>query len=468
MKLFTLLQALDTLQTNAPSLDCEVDGVHNDTRLMKRGDLFVAVPGSEMDGHCYIKNAIAAGASMIVTERPLDPSVPHVVVPDARAALAKLAACMHGYPAEKMILAGVTGTEGKTTVTHIIKGLIEGVTGQKAGLIGTIHMERTTPDAVALNRVFAGMVNGGRTHCVMEVSSHALAQSRVLGLRYAAGAFTNLHHEHMDYHTDMEDYFQAKSRLFSQCERVIINIDDPYGRRLRESYPDAITFAVERPANFKAENIKLHPNKVTFQLSTVNCQLSTEWHTPGLFSVYNALAAMAVGRALGLPSEDMARVLPLLPPVRGRMETVPLPRDDVHVVIDYAHTPEAVAAALKTAKTFTQGRLIALFGCGGDRDKSKRPLMGAAAREHADLCFVTSDNPRSEDQRSIINDILTGMGGHGFVVEPDRREAIRMALDELKSGDTLMLIGKGHETAQEIHGVKHPFDEREVVTEAVK
>jgi UDP-N-acetylmuramoyl-L-alanyl-D-glutamate--2,6-diaminopimelate ligase len=468
MKLFTLLQALDTLQTNAPSLDCEVDGVHNDTRLMKPGDLFVAIPGTDADGHCYIQKAIEIGASMIVTERPLDPSVHHVVVPDARSALAKLAACMHGYPAEKLILSGVTGTEGKTTVTHIIKGLIESAGGIKAGLIGTINMERTTPDAVALNRVFAGMLKDGCEHCVMEVSSHALAQSRVLGIRYAAGAFTNLHHEHLDYHKDMEDYFQTKSRLFSQCDKVIINIDDPYGRRLHQQYPGAVTFAVDRGASLRAENIELGHSSVSFLLTVANCApLNVKWRTPGLFSVYNALTALAVCHALGFPAEDTARALHGVPPVKGRMETVETGRG-YQVIIDYAHTPEAVAAALKAARAFTQGRLIALIGCGGDRDKSKRPLMLAAARANADLCYVTSDNPRSEDPKMIIKDMLDGAFSGGAIIEPDRRTAIKAALNEARPGDTLLLIGKGHETYQEIGGVKYPFDEREIIQEAIK
>ncbi|MDR0324560.1 MAG: UDP-N-acetylmuramoyl-L-alanyl-D-glutamate--2,6-diaminopimelate ligase [Oscillospiraceae bacterium] len=475
MKLFTLLQALDTLQTNAPSLDCEVDGVHNDTRLMKKGDLFVAIPGNDMDGHCYIRRAMEIGASMIVTERPLDHTVPHVVVPDAREALAKLAACMYHYPAEKLVMAGVTGTEGKTTVTHILKGLIEGVTGGLAGLVGTNHIvigdrtlpsERTTPNAVALNGVFAEMLEEGCTHCVMEVSSHAIAQSRVLGIRYAAGAFTNLHHEHMDYHKDMEDYFQTKSRLFSQCDKVILNIDDPYGQRLTEQYPEAITFSCEKDAAIRASDIELRPGSVRFRLTTAHGSFLTEWNTPGLFSVYNALTALACGYALGLPVEQMTRVLPAVPPVKGRMEPVRTGKDFT-VIIDYAHTPEAVATALQTARAFCKGRLTALFGCGGDRDRSKRPMMGAAARRHADLCYVTSDNPRSEDPEEIIRNILEGMGNDGVIVEPDRKKAIEMALDGAKPGDTILLIGKGHETYQEINGVKHPFDERDVVREAL-
>jgi UDP-N-acetylmuramoyl-L-alanyl-D-glutamate--2,6-diaminopimelate ligase len=452
MKLFALLKALDTLQTNAPSLDCEVEGVHNDTRAMKPGDLFVAIPGTDQDGHCYISRAIGAGASMIVTERPLDPSVPHVVVPDARAALAQLASCMHGYPAGKLIMTGVTGTKGKTTVTHIIRGLIEGVTGQKAGLIGTLYTERTTPDAVELNRLFAGMLKEGCAHCVMEVSSHALAQKRVMGIRYAAGAFNNLHHEHMDYHRDMEDYFAAKSRLFLQSEKVIINIDDPYGRRLYERYPDAAAVSLGM-----AENMQMSSNGVAFDLSGQTFR----WNTPGTFTVYNVLIALTVGKTLGLPLEDMARVLPEIPSVKGRMEVV---ADGV--IIDYAHTPDAIAAALQTARSFTGGRLLAVFGCGGDRDKSKRKMMGNAAQQNADLCYVTSDNPRTEDPEEIIRNILEGMADRDTVVEPDRRKAISMALEEAGPDDTVMLLGKGHEDYQEVNGVKHPFDEKMIVREA--
>ncbi|MDR0293538.1 MAG: UDP-N-acetylmuramoyl-L-alanyl-D-glutamate--2,6-diaminopimelate ligase [Oscillospiraceae bacterium] len=481
MKLFTLLQALDTLQTNAPSLDSEVDGVHNDTRLMKRGDLFVAVPGSETDGHCYIRQAIESGASMIVTERALDPSVPHVVVPDARAALAKLAACMAGYPADKLVMAGVTGTKGKTTVTHLLKGLIDTVTDGMAGLVGTNHIfignrelpaERTTPNAVMLHGVLAEMTAEGCTHCVMEVSSHALAQARVLGIRYAVGAFTNLHHEHLDYHKDMEEYFQVKSGLFGQCEKAVVNIDDPWGRRLLETLPDAFAFTCEGrdcPGHelFSALNIRLRPDGVTFDVAGPSFLLPASWVTPGLFSVSNALAAFACGAVMGLPPDGMARALSGLPPVKGRMEPVPA-ETECKVIIDYAHTPDAIAAALKAARAFTKGRLIALFGCGGDRDKTKRPLMGAAAQQNADLCYVTSDNPRSEDPNAIFQDILAGMENRELHVEPDRRKAIRAALAEAGPGDTLMLIGKGHENYQEINGVKIPFDEREVVREAVR
>jgi UDP-N-acetylmuramoyl-L-alanyl-D-glutamate--2,6-diaminopimelate ligase len=462
MKLFDLLAVLDTLQTNTPSLDCEVGGVHNDTRKMKKGDLFVAVSGTDTDGNMYIEKALETGASMIVTERSLSSDIPHVVVPDARAALAKLEAKMSGYPSKKMIMTGVTGTKGKTTVTHIIKGLIEGVTGEKTGLIGTnsivigkdvLPSTHTTPDPVKLNEIFLQMVAEGCKHCVMEVSSHALAQSRTLGIDFAAGAFTNLHHEHLDYHSDMEDYFAAKSRLFLQSKQAIINTDDAYGRRLAEKYPSAIKVSVGQTCN-----LRLRPDGLEFDMH--GCHFS--WGTPGRFSVYNVLIALCAGYSLGLPYAKMASVLPYVPPVKGRMEPVPAQKG-YFVYIDYAHTPDAISAALETARSFTEGRLIALFGCGGDRDKSKRPLMGRAAQKNADICYVTSDNPRTEDPEAIIGNILTGMDKTGIVVESDRRKAISLALAEARAGDVVMLLGKGHETYQEINGVKVPFDEREIV-----
>jgi UDP-N-acetylmuramoyl-L-alanyl-D-glutamate--2,6-diaminopimelate ligase len=463
MKLFDLLQVLDTLQTNAPSLDCEVDGVHNDTRKMKKGDLFVAVSGTDTDGNRYIGQAMEIGASMIVTERPLGSDIPHVVVPDARAALAKLEAKIAGYPAEKMIMSGVTGTKGKTTVTHIIKGLIEGVTGEKAGLIGTNYIQiggqtlpsaHTTPDPVKLNEIFTQMVGEGCRHCVMEVSSHALDQSRTLGIPFAAGAFTNLHREHLDYHKTMEAYFAAKSRLFLQSKKAVINVDGEYGRRLAERYPGAVRISVEQ-----VDDLQLRPDGIEFNMyGNRFC-----WGTPGLFTVYNVLVALGVGYSLGLPYAEMARVLPGIPPVKGRMELVPAVKD-YFVYIDYAHTPDAIAAALETARSFTGGRLLALFGCGGDRDKGKRPLMGAAAQKHADICYVTSDNPRTEDPQAIIRDILGGMKKTGDVVaESDRKKAIALALEEARAGDVVILLGKGHETEQEVNGVRHPFDERDIV-----
>jgi UDP-N-acetylmuramoyl-L-alanyl-D-glutamate--2,6-diaminopimelate ligase len=463
MKLFELLKVLDTLQTNAPSLDCEVGGVHNDTRKMKRGDLFVAVSGTAADGHNYIGAAMGLGASMIVSERPLDAEIPHVVVPDARAALAKLEAKIAGYPSRRMVMTGVTGTKGKTTVTHIIKGLIEGVTGEKTGLIGTNNIligeeslpsSHTTPDPVKLNEIFSRMAESGCKHCVMEVSSHALDQSRTLGIDFAAGAFTNLHHEHLDYHKNMEDYFAAKSRLFLQSKEAIINIDDPYGRRLAEKYPSALKISLE-----PAEDLQLRPDGIGFTLHGHKFS----WGTPGLFTVYNVLIALGVGYSLGLPYAEMAEALMEVPPVKGRMELVPLGKD-FFVYIDYAHTPDAIDAALKTARSFTGGRLIALFGCGGDRDKSKRPLMGAAAQKHADLCYVTSDNPRTEEPSAIISNILDGMDKQLTVVaECDRKKAIALALEEARAGDVIMLLGKGHETYQEIGGERFPFDERDIV-----
>ncbi len=476
MTLFTLLKSLDT--SNILSPDREVSGVQCDTRRMKAGDVFVAVSGTGEDGHNYIEEALQKGASMIVSEKPLDSSVPHVVVPDGRAALARLAACAVGNPAEKLKIIGVTGTKGKTTVTHIIKGLIERVSGAKSGLIGTngdfaggeeLSLARTaptTPDAVTLHNLFAEMVARGCEYCVMEVSSIALDQQRTAGIRFAAGAFLNLQHDHLDYHGGLDGYFAAKKRLFSQCGRSIVNVDDPYGRRLAEELPDALTCSVEGAAEFSAADIKLLPDGVSFSVNTKMDTANTSWGTPGMFSVRNALTALACACALGFPLNELCRALPDVPPVVGRMETVPV-RQGFTVVIDYAHTPESVESALLAARGFTKGRLIAVFGCGGDRDKTKRPLMGAAAQKHADVCIVTSDNPRTENPEAIIRDVLAGMDASARAVT-DRREAIRAALEGAAEGDTVILLGKGQETYQEINGVKTYMDEREIVRELMQ
>lgn len=472
MRLFKLLQALDTLQTNAHCLDSEVDGIHNDTRRMKPGDMFVAISGSDEDGHDYVGDAVAKGASLIVSERTLDVSVPHVVVPDTRVALAQLAACFHDHPCEKMKMIGVTGTNGKTTVTHIIKGVLESSEKNKVGLIGTNYMliggdvrptERTTPDAVALHGVFAEMAAQGCTHCVMEVSSHALAQSRVLGIDYQMAVFTNLMHEHLDYHSTIEEYFETKCKLFGQAAIGIVNSDDEWGRKLlRRGGFEKISFSAEgRPADVIAKDIKLLAGSVEFEVEISGTVTRFVWRTPGVFSVRNALAAICCGLVSGLSPVEMSKAIRALPPVRGRMETVPVPAD-FNVLIDYAHTPGALENVLTTARGFTKGRLITVFGCGGNRDRTKRPLMGEVVSRLADVAVVTTDNPRDEAPGAIIGEILSGMQGQPLVIE-DRREAIHTALHMARPGDTVMLCGKGHEDYQEINGEKIHMDEREII-----
>lgn len=474
MKLSELLESLDTMQIGLPRLDVEVGGVHNDTRRMKQNDLFVAIKGAAEDGHTYIQEAIKKGASLIVTEEALSDDIPHVIVPDSHIALARLAACFHGNPAESMVMIGVTGTNGKTTVTHIIKGILEAQPRNKVGLIGTnsimmgdkkLPAERTTPDAVSLHGVFREMADAGCTHCVMEVSSHALAQNRVHGIRYDAAVFTNLRHEHLDYHHDMETYFEAKSRLFLQSDVAVVNIDDEWGRRLLPLVKGVpIRYSTGRDeGDVVAKNIKMLPGEVEFEVVTRSQISRARWNTPGMFSVSNALAAISCGLLMSIPLPEVTAALSNLRPVKGRMETVPVPAE-FSVLIDYAHTPDALENVLSTARGQCKGRLIALFGCGGDRDTTKRPLMGETVSRLADIAIVTSDNPRTEDPERIIGDILSGMAGKPIQIT-DRREAIYKALSIAEPGDIVMLCGKGHEDYQEINRVKNHFDEREVVSE---
>ena len=470
MKLSVLLAALEI--SGHP--DCEIGAIQNDTRRVREGDMFVAVSGKDEDGHDYIGAALEKGASFIISERPLSGEIPHTVVPDSKKALALLAGRFYGHPAEKLKMIGVTGTNGKTTTTHIIKGVLESVPGNIVGLIGTNYTligsevrpaRRTTPDAVSLHEVLAEMVEKGCTHCVMEVSSHALAQERVHGVQYQMGVFTNLKHEHLDYHRTMEEYFETKCRLFDQTAIGIVNADDEWGRRLLErggfekisysEFPDA--------ADVFAREVKLLQSAVEFEAEAWSQSSRFFWRTPGRFSVRNALAAICCGLVSGMPLPDISIAMRALPPVRGRMETVPVP-GDFSVIIDYAHTPDALENALETARGLTKGRLIAVFGCGGSRDRTKRPIMGEIVSRLADVAVVTSDNPRDEQPGHIISDILAGMSGSPLVLE-DRHQAIHAALRAARPGDTVLLCGKGHEEYQELMGEKHYMDERKIVAE---
>lgn len=472
MKLMKLLECLETLETNSPALDVEITGIHNDTRKMKQGDMFVAISGAKEDGHDYIPKAVSMGASMIVAEHPLDESIPHVVVPDTKVALAKLASAMYGDPSKRLCMIGVTGTKGKTSTTHIIKGVLDGIDGVKAGLIGTNHImigqrelpsDRTTPDAVELQRTLSEMADGGCTHCVMEVSSHALVQSRTLGIEYDIAVFLNLQHEHLDYHKNMNDYFAAKSILFKQCKTAVINISNEWGVRLSER-TGGLSFAANgNKADITVSNAQFPDGAVSFTAVTPLGQVPVCWNTPGAFSLENALASVAALYALNIPLEVISKGIERLSPIKGRMERVPAPVR-YSIFIDYAHTPDSLENVLSTARKVVKGRLICLFGCGGDRDKSKRPMMGEVAGRLSDIAIVTSDNPRTEAPDAIISDILKGMKSKPVTIT-DRAEAIHYALSIATDGDMVMLCGKGHEDYQEINGQKKHMDEREIVNE---
>ena len=458
-------------------LDVEISSISYDSRETQPGALFVALPGEKTDGHRYICQALARGAAAVLCREEPNWPGPWLTTDDPRLALALLSANWFGRPGEGMILIAVTGTNGKTTTTSLIKEVLEDTLGAKVGLIGTnrnmigqmeLPAHRTTPESYELQSLLRRMADGGCTHVVMEVSSHALIQHRTAGLTFETAVFTNLTQDHLDYHHTMEEYRAAKGILFTQCRRAVFNLDDEAGRWYLERVGcPAFTYSENRnEADLTARNIRLFSSHVEFEAVTYGDITRIHLPIPGGFSIYNALAALSVGLCLGLSLGEMAPALRCVRGVKGRVEVVPVPRAYT-VLIDYAHSPNALENILTTARDFTAGRLICLFGCGGDRDRTKRPVMGAAAQALADLVVVTSDNPRTEAPEAIIADILAGMGPDpGRVhVEPDRVGAIGWALEQGQPGDVIVLAGKGHETYQEICGVQYPMDEREIVAD---
>ena len=476
MKLYELLDGV-SLTGGSASQEMEISSISCDTRDIRPGALFVALPGGKTDGHLYISAALDRGASAVLCQRPPDAPGPWLTTEDTRLALALISANWFGRPGDAMALIAVTGTNGKTTTTSLIKELLERAAGAKVGLIGTnrnmigdveLPAHRTTPDSYELQSLLRRMADEGCTHVVMEASSHALAQRRTAGLAFDVGVFTNLTQDHLDYHHTMEEYRAAKGLLFDQCRRAVLNLDDEAGRWYLDRVGCPVfTYSENRSqAGLTARNIRLFPGHVEFEALVQGDISRVHLPIPGGFSIYNALAALAAGLCLGLELEPMAQAMPAVRGVKGRVEVVPVPRAYT-VIIDYAHSPNALENILTTARDFTAGRLFCLFGCGGDRDRSKRPIMGAIAEELADVAVVTSDNPRTEDPQSIIDEILAGMSGNAAArhVEPDRRAAIAWALSQGRPGDVIVLAGKGHEVYQEVNGVQHHLDEREVVAE---
>lgn len=460
----------------ALSFDCEITGVVNDSRKAGPGDAFVCIRGALADGHQYARAAVEKGASAVICEEDL--GLPcQVLVPDTHLAYGKMAANFYGNPAGKLRLVGVTGTKGKTTVTTLIKSILTR-SGQKVGLIGTIqneiggqvlHAENTTPDAMELEALYAKMVEAGCSFCVMEVSSHALDQHRIGDSHYEVAVFTNLAHEHLDYHKDMEDYFRAKEKLFSICDNAVVNLDDAYGKRIYEGLKvPCLTFSLEGEGDLTAREIVRHAESVEFILCAKGIESRLHFGMPGLFSVKNALAAAGACLQLGVGLDTIISALTAVKGIRGRIEIIPTGRDFT-VITDYAHTPDSLENVLSALKETVRGRLVALFGCGGDRDRTKRPLMAAAAARHADYLIVTSDNPRTEDPQAIIDEILPGLAGCTvpYTVVVNRREAIYFAIQNAQPGDTIVLAGKGNEDYQIIGHEKHHFDEREVVADAL-
>ena len=476
MILDKLLQDVEVLFCSADK-DMEIKGICYDSRLAKPGFMFVAVRGYETDGHKYIGKAAELGASCIICEEKPEIDIPYILVKNSRLALALVSCNFYEHPAKKMKMIGFTGTSGKTSSTFILKHVLEQSIGAKVGLIGTngnmigqklLHSERTTPESLELQELLSQMYNEGCTHVVMEVSSHALSLDRVAGIHYDVAVFTNLSQDHLDFHKDMTDYASAKRLLFSRCDKAAVNIDDDWGSFILKGCkcPVLSFSAKENQASLVAKDIRLTPGSVRFAAVYGDSLALIKLHIPGDFSVYNALGVTAAGLLLGIELPVLSNAIGSAPGVKGRLETVKTSRD-YSVIIDYSHKPDALEKVLKTLRAVTAGRLICLFGCGGDRDKLKRPIMGKIAAENADLVIVTSDNPRTEEPHSIIEEIVQGVKecSTPYKVIDDRVEAIHWALDNAMAGDVILLAGKGHEDYQIIGHEKHHMDEREIVAE---
>lgn len=457
--------------------DLQITGITSDSREIKDGYAFVCIKGVNDDGHKYAEIAAEKGAVVVFTERKMNVKN-EIVVSDTRELYADMCAKWFGNPADSLKLIGVTGTNGKTSITYMLKSILEHF-GHKVGLIGTIQnmigdeviqTKNTTPGVYELNRLFADMKNKGCNYVVMEVSSHALDQKRVCNLSFDAAIFTNLTQDHLDYHITMENYLLAKKRLFSMCETAIVNCDDEYCEKLVEGLNcKVVSYSLGDNSTYSAKAIKYNPTSVEYELVSNNILNHIKFNTGGKFSVYNSMCAAVTAIELGLPIGEISNAIQSIEGIKGRAESVPTGRD-FSVIIDYAHTPDGLKNILKTFRDCEKNRVIALFGCGGDRDKTKRPIMGNIATRYADYVIVTSDNPRSEDPDEIINDILVGTTGSKTPIKviTNRIEAIKYAISIAQSGDIIVLAGKGHETYQILNTGTIHLDEREIVLEALK
>lgn len=475
MTLGNLTKNLDIL--NSLSMpDTEITSIEYDSRKVTKGSLFVAVEGYQTDGHKYIESAVRNGAVAVVCQKDVEfEGAIKILVPDSRKALALLSAEYYSHPASKMKIIGITGTNGKTTTTYLVKQILE-YKNYKVGLIGTnqnmigdrvIESARTTPESLELHKLFSEMYSEGVEYVVMEVSSHSLFLDRVHGINFEVGAFTNLTRDHLDFHKTMENYALAKAILFSNCKLGVINSDDSYAEMIsKDAACRIINYGVRKKANIHAQNIKLGSKGVNFEAVTHLMKENIRVNIPGEFSVYNALCALGICLGLGISLPDIKNALILAVGVKGRAEIVNIP-SKYTVMIDYAHTPDGLENIIKTVKGFAKGRVITVFGCGGDRDKTKRPIMGKTSGELSDISIITSDNPRSEDPDTIIGEIREGImetNGEYYIVS-QRKDAIKYAMEIAKDDDIIILAGKGHETYQILNTGKIHFDEREIVRE---
>ncbi|GGF11768.1 UDP-N-acetylmuramoyl-L-alanyl-D-glutamate--2,6-diaminopimelate ligase [Halobacillus andaensis] len=478
MNITKLLESIPYYKTNQSIDELEINGVSMDSRSIDLGDVFVCIIGSESDGHDFVHAAIDQGAALIIAQRELDVDFPVVTVNDTTKALAMIASTFYNYPTEQVHTIGVTGTNGKTTITYLLDEIFT-LNNHTTATIGTIQMniagqtypvKNTTPDALSLQQSFNQMLNHGVDTAIMEVSSHALDQGRVYGCDFNVAIFTNLTQDHLDYHESMDDYLRAKSLLFAQLgngynmERekfAIINQDSPFAHKLiRSTAQPTLTYGIHSEADITAKQISLHEKGSSFVLSTPNGEVSIESPLMGMFSVYNMLASAGAAIVSGVDLAVIQQSFKQTKGVRGRFEPV-LEGQSFGVVVDYAHTPDSLENVLNTMQEFCKSKIRVVVGCGGDRDRTKRPLMADVAMKYADQAIFTSDNPRTEDPEVILNDMTSHLDGD-FIVEENRRKAIDIAITNSEQGDMVLIAGKGHETYQEINGVRHDFDDREV------
>lgn len=486
MKLKEMLVGLEGLKVKG-DLDVEIKEIENNSRNVKKGYLFIAIKGFDVDGHQYIGNAIEKGATAVMIEEGCDikalaipEGITIVMAKNTREALAIVSSNFYGNPSRKFKLIGVTGTKGKTTTTYMIKEILEKA-GKKVGLIGTIatyrngkkvkDSDRTTPESIELQREFAEMVANGVEVVVMEVSSQSLKLHRVDGCEFDIVLFTNFSEDHIspNEHPDMQDYFQSKLKLFQMCKTGITNADDLYGAKIPRLFPDSniLTYGIDNFANVLAKDITITNSYVDFKVKITDRNERVKTCIPGRFSVYNSLAAICVAQKFGISPEVVKEALVAVR-VPGRSELVDN-KKEIPIMIDYAHSPESLENILQAVKSYTRGKVISVFGCGGDRDSGKRPIMGEISGRIADFTFITSDNPRTEDPQKIVEQIEEGMkktkGKYKVIL--DRTEAIKEAIQMATKRDIIVLAGKGHEPYQEIKGEKYPYDERIIVNEII-
>lgn len=483
MKLRELINVLTDFRLNGDSVDFEVGGISCNSKEIPRDGIFVAIKGTRIDGHNFINEAIARGARAIVSEYPetgnQHPGVPFIIAKDTRSALAKLAAEFYNNPSLKIKVVGITGTNGKTTLTYLIESVLK-KSGFKTGVIGTVNYrfcdkvlvsKNTTPGPIELESLLAEMVGSGVRYAIMEVSSHALEQGRTEGINFSSAIFTNLTQDHLDYHLNMEDYFKAKQKLFDSLSSAafsVVNIDDDYGRRLKtHTKAKVTTYGIDNQADVMAENIRYSIEHTDFSIRTANLTIDIRTPLIGRHNVYNILSAYAWALSEGVKSEIIKSAIEEISCIPGRLERINT-KKDFSVFVDYAHTEDALKNVITALRQISPGRIIVVFGCGGERDKTKRPKMGRVVTELADYAIVTSDNPRSENPSQIIDDIIMGIKKDNFCVIPDRAEAIRKSLYFAKPGDCVLLAGKGHENYQVLKDKAIHFDDREVVRECLR